>query len=146
MNKLFLIGLATAAFAAPCAARDTVYRLPLAEVLAMPEAHGKLDGSVRFYLAGQTTPPVVDKKGEAQANRKTNGVGKGDTDGCKWAALSALIALQEQARGRGANAVVDMVSYYRKNVYTSATEYECHAGNIVIGVTLKGTYATVAPK
>jgi hypothetical protein len=144
MKKLLLAALAAAA-CAPAMARDTVYRLPLAEVLQMPEAQGKLDGSVKFYLAGQATPRVVEKKGEGMTNKKTNGVGKDDTFGCKWAALSALIALQEQARGLGANAVVDLVSYYKKNTFTSPTEYECHAGAVIIGVTLKGNYAKVAP-
>ena len=76
--------------------------------------------------------------------RKTNGVGKDDTFGCKWAALSALIALQEKAKQQGANAVIDIVSYYKKDVFSSPTEYECHAGAVIIGVALKGTYAKVA--
>jgi len=29
----------------------------------MPEAKGKLDGSVKFYLAGQATPAVIQKLG-----------------------------------------------------------------------------------
>jgi len=40
------------------------------------------------------------------SNRKTNGVGKKDRYGCKWAALSALIALQDKAKTYGANAVI----------------------------------------
>ncbi|MNT94475.1 hypothetical protein D3C72_2361760 [compost metagenome] len=78
------------------------------------------------------------------SNRKTNGVGKSDEDGCRWAALSALIALQETAKSLGANAVIDIVSYYKKNEVASPTDYECHAGAVVVGVALKGTYAKVA--
>lgn len=130
--------------ATPALARDTVLRLPLADVLNMPEAKEKLDGSVKFYLAGAKTPKVIEKKGEGVSNKKTNGAGKTDEFGCKWAALSALIALQNTAKKQGANAVVDIVSYYKKNEFKSATEYECHAGSWVIGVALKGTYATVA--
>ena len=51
---------------------------------------------------------------------------------------------QEKARELGANAVVDMVSYYKKNEMKSAAEYECHAGAVVAGVALKGTVAKVA--
>jgi len=124
-------------------ARDTEYKVPLAEVLEMPEAKGKLDGSVKFYLAGQATPAVIQKLGEDVSNRKTNGVGKEDLYGCKWAALSALIALQDKAKTLGANAVVDIVSYYKKSTFSSPTDFECHAGAVVIGVALKGTYAKV---
>lgn len=131
--------------AAPAAqARDTEMHLPLADVLAMPEARAKLDGSVAFYLAGQPAPRVVEKLGEDVSNRKTNGVGKDDVTACKWAALSALISFQERAKSLGANAVVDLVSYYKKQTYSSATDYECHAGAVVVGVALKGTLVKVA--
>ena len=144
MKKRLLIAAALAAAAsAPALARDTEYNLPFSEVLAMPEAQGKLDGSVKFYLQGQNTPKVLEKKGDDVSNKKTNGVGKDDAFGCKLAALSALIALQEKAKRLGANAVVDIFSYYKKDVFSSPTNYECHAGAVIIGVTLKGTYAKV---
>ena len=82
--------------------------------------------------------------GEGVSNKKTNGVGKDDVFGCKWAALSALITFQESAKRQGANAVVNLVSYYKKNQTESSTTVQCHAGVFVIGVTLKGTYAKVA--
>lgn len=129
---------------APASARDTRHLLPFQDVLDMPEAKEKLDGSVRFYLAGAKTPKVLERKGDGVSNRKTNGVGKSDEEACRWAALSALIAFQETARSQGANAVVDIVSYYKKNEFSSATEYECHAGAVVVGVALKGNYANVA--
>ncbi|MFC7422182.1 excinuclease ATPase subunit [Iodobacter arcticus] len=131
--------LSTSAFA-----RDTVLQIPLADVLAMPEAQGKLDGSVKFYLAGQKTPKITQKLSEDISNQKTNSVGKSDEFGCKWAALSALIAFQNSAKKEGANAVVDLVSYYRKNETKSDSTIECHAGGFVIGVALKGSYAKVA--
>ncbi|MDR7332797.1 excinuclease ATPase subunit [Roseateles asaccharophilus] len=124
-------------------ARDTTLHIPLADVLAMPEAKGKLDPDFKFFLAGQATPKVVKRFSEGVSNPKTNGVGKTDEFGCKWAALSALINLQNSAKREGANAVVDIVSYYKKVEYKNATNFECHAGAIIIGVALKGTYAQV---
>jgi hypothetical protein len=47
--------------------------------------------------------------------------------------------LAGRARTEGGNAVINIVSYYKKNVFSSATEYECHAGAIIAGVALKGT-------
>jgi len=58
--------------------------------------------------------------------------------------ISALKELAERAKTEGGDAVVDIVSYYKKNVFSSATEYECHAGNIVAGVALKGRVVKLA--
>ncbi|WP_439686798.1 Excinuclease ABC subunit A [Cupriavidus oxalaticus] len=135
---------ASALLSTPALARDTKYMLPLQEVLDMPVAKEKLDDSFRFYLSGQKTPKVLERFDSGVSNRKTNGVGKSDEDGCRWAALSALIALQDSAKAQGANAVVDIVSYYKKNEVASPTDYECHAGAVVVGVALKGTYAKIA--
>lgn len=129
----------------PAVARDTKYMVPLQDVLDMPEAKAKLDGSVKFYLKGQKTPKVLERFTEDSSNKKTNGVGKEDLVGCKWAALSALLAFQESARQHKANAVVDLVSYYKKAETVSDTSFECHAGAVIIGVALKGRYARVAP-
>lgn len=127
--------------AGPAIARDTELHLPFAEVLESPEAKEKLDGSVRFFLAGDKTPRVAKRLGQDATTRRTNSVGKTDEEGCRWAALSALIALQDKAKSMGADAVVDIQSNYKNSPFSSATEYECHAGNIVVGVALKGTYA-----
>jgi uncharacterized protein YbjQ (UPF0145 family) len=134
-----------ASLCTPALARNTELHFPLAGVIDMPEAKEKLDGSVKFYLAGQATPKIAERMSSDVSNRKTNGFGKSDETACNWAALSALIAFQEKAKSLGANAVVDIVSYYKKDESKSATDYECHAGAFVTGVTLKGTFAKMAP-
>ncbi len=143
MKKWMAMSILAVTFATPALARDTVYKIKLADVLAMPEAKGKLDKSVAFYLAGAKTPAVVETLGEGVSNKKTNSLGKSDEFGCKWAALSVLISLQDTAKKKGANAVVGIVSYYKKSEFKSTTEFECHAGSFVVGVTLKGSYARV---
>lgn len=135
--------LSAAVLAVPAFARDTTLHIPFADVLAMPEAKEKLDPNFKFFLAGQATPKVVKRLSTDVSNPKTNGVGKTDEFGCKWAALSALINLQNSAKREGANAVIDIVSYYKKVEYKSSTDFECHAGAIIIGVALRGTYAQV---
>ena len=64
-------------------------------------------------------------------------------EGKAFSAGHDLRALQDGAKSRGANAVVDIVSYYKKNEFKSSTNYECYAGAILAGVALKGTYAKV---
>lgn len=143
IGKLAFTAMLSISTLTPALARDTTLNLPLSEVINMPEAQGKLDGSVKFFLAGQKTPKVLERLSPDVSNRKTNGVGKSDEEGCRWAALSALIAFQDKAKSLGANAVVDIVSYYKKDETKSAVDYECHAGAVVVGVTLKGTYAKI---
>ncbi len=143
MKRAWVLAMIATALAGPPAAAESVVHLPFATLLDSPEARSKLDGSVQFFLAGQATPNIVERKGEGVTNKKTNGFNKDVTTGCQWAALSALIALQQSAKQLGANAVVDIVSYYKKNTFSSATEYECHDGAFVTGVALKGIYAKV---
>jgi hypothetical protein len=141
-SRLAALALASM-LSAPAFARDTVLHIPLSDVLEMPEAKEKLDPNFKFFLAGQATPKVIKRLATDVTNPKTNGFGKSDDFGCKWAALSALINLQDSAKRHGANAVIDIVSYYNKVEYKSATDFECHAGAFVIGVALRGTYAQV---
>lgn len=131
------------AIATTADARETRIELPLQELIDSDLARSAgIDGSVRFYLAGQR-PSVASRMGEDIGNRKTNAVGKSDVEACRWVALSVLRALQDGAKSRGANAVVDIVSYYKKREYRSAQNFECYAGTIMAGVALKGTYAKV---
>lgn len=143
-SQLVALAVVSTLFSASAFARDTVLHIPFADVLAMPEAQDKLDKDMKFFLAGQSTPKVIKRFSTDTSNPKTNGVGKSDEFGCKWAALSALIKLQNSAKREGANAVIDIVSYYKKKEYQSATDFECHAGTFVIGVALRGTYAKIA--
>jgi hypothetical protein len=123
----------------PAEARDTEYKLKIAEVLQNPAYKAKLGDDVAFYF-GEQKPGAVDQSlGEWVTNRKTNSAGKPDEEACRWAMLSALLELRERAKKLNANAVTNIVSYFKKNTFTSNTDYECHAGAFVAGVALKGT-------
>jgi uncharacterized protein YbjQ (UPF0145 family) len=142
-----LIGLILLlATAWPAHARDTKLLLPIAAGLENKDAQEKLDGSIKFFFGAQQHPTIVSKLGTDVSNRKTNAVGKSDERACNWAFLSAMIALQNRAKQLGANAVVNIVSYYQKNVMSSETEFECHAGAVIAGVTLKGDFVKIADK
>ena len=128
----------------PAHARDTKYLLPLAAALEVKDAQEKLDGTIKFYFGNQETPKILTKLGSDVSNRKTNAVGKSDEKACNWAFLSAMVALEKRAKQLGANAVVNIVSYYQKNVMSSPTEFECHAGAVIAGVALKGDFVKIA--
>lgn len=144
MRRFALIAAtALLALASTAQARETRVEQSLHELVNSAEARNVgIDGSVKFYLAGEKVS-VVERLGEDVTNKKTNAANKSDAEACRWVALSALRALQDKAKSRGANAVVDIVSYYKKNEFKSTTHYECYAGAILAGVALKGTYAKV---
>ena len=147
LRKMMMITLslaALAAMAAPAAARDTRYELKIADAQADPRYAEAVPAGVTFYFADQPAP-AGQNLGEFVTNRKTNSFGKQDEEACTWAMLSALKELGERALAEGGNAVIGIVSYYKKKPFSSATHYECHAGAIVAGVALKGTVIKTAP-
>jgi hypothetical protein len=141
-NKLFGTLALSLACTTQAVAADRTVHLPLKPAIEAAQAAGKIDGSVTFYLAG-TGPRGKVLEANVVTNRKTNAFAKKDEEACLWVAQSAVIALHEAAKKAGANAVTNIVSYYRKNEYSSKTDYECHAGAMVAGVALRGDLAKV---
>ncbi|MBK5000930.1 hypothetical protein IAE37_003206 [Pseudomonas sp. S31] len=125
-------------------ARDTALYLPFEKVVQQMQAEKKLDGSVKFYLAGvQPRGKVKVISANAVTNKKTNAFNKSDEAACEWALQSALLTLQDAAHKANANAVTNIASYYKKNERKDASTYECHAGAVIAGVALKGDLARV---
>ena len=145
MRKVFLTLAAILLFSPVIShARDTVHYLDFQSVVDDAVRAGRLDGTVKFYLKGKNPKGSIAKKfPEAVSNKKTNAFNKSDEEACAWALQSVLISFQENAKRHGANAVVDLVSFYKRNEYKSATLYECHAGAIMSGVAMKGRAAIV---
>lgn len=123
----------------PAYARDTRYLLKIADVKQDSRYASTVPNDVAFYFEGEPHPAVLANFGEVVTNRKGNSFGRPDEDACRWTMFSALKALHDRAIEEGGNAVIGIVSYYRKVVYSSASTYECHAGGLVAGVALKGT-------
>lgn len=138
-RQLFVAALAAcAAFSAQ--ARDTELHLPVQDALNTAEARTKLPGDVKFFFGDQKYGKVERSMGEDVTNQKTNAFNKSDEEACQWVFLSAMLQLQKRAKDLGADAVVDIQSYYKKEPFVSATEYECHAGGLIAGVALKGRF------
>jgi uncharacterized protein YbjQ (UPF0145 family) len=131
-------------FPAISQARDTTHYLPFGAVVQEALNAGRLDGSVKFYLAGNTPAGKVNVvKSGVTTSQKTNAFNKSDEAACSWVLQSALIRLQNAAKAAGANAVVDLASNYNNVEYKDSQKYECHAGAIMAGVALKGNLANV---
>jgi len=120
-------------------ARDTKLLLSIKDALEKGKAEGVLEDGVALRFGKSNT--LGRTIGSDVANRKTNAVNKTDIQACNWVFLSAVRDLQGQALNSGADAVVQIVSYYKKGEFSSATEFECHAATLMAGVALKGSYA-----
>ncbi len=119
-------------------ARDTAHFLPIKDAIEMGKAQGLTD-DIKLYFGNQKHPAIKTTMTKGiSTNKKTNAANKTDEAACNWAMQSALIQLQQAARNMGANAVVNIESYYKKNVFRSDDQFECHAGAIMAGVALRG--------
>lgn len=123
-------------------ARDTTLFPDFQAAVQEATNAGRLDGSVKFYLAGKPAGASIVKTG-VTTSQKTNAFNKTDEGACSWALQSALIRFQNAAKAAGANAVVNIASNYKNIERKDAKTYECHAGAIMAGVALKGDLARV---
>jgi len=119
-------------------ARDSIGKYSVEELLKTPSAKEVLL-DVPLYFSKQQHGRVLKTYGEVTTNKKTNAFNKTDKEACQWVMLSALIALQERAQREGMNAVVNIVSQYKKRDFASNSEFECGAGAFVAGVSLRGS-------
>jgi len=140
MKRQLLVAALAACAAFSAQARDTELHLPVQDALNTAEARTKLPGDVKFFFGDQKYGKVERSMGEDVTNQKTNAFNKSDEEACQWVFLSAMLQLQKRAKDLGADAVVDIQSYYKKEPFVSATEYECHAGGLIAGVALKGRF------
>jgi uncharacterized protein YbjQ (UPF0145 family) len=121
-------------------AADQMHDFNYQEAVSRAVADGTLDGSVKFYLAGTKVGGKIIQKGLV-SNKKTNGFAKSAESSCDHVLRSALIQFQNTAKAKGANAVTNIVSYYKANETRSTTTYQCAKGTAVAGVALKGDLA-----
>jgi uncharacterized protein YbjQ (UPF0145 family) len=136
-SAIVLAAVAVTLVSGMAVARDTLLKLPVKDAMETAAAKEKLGTDVKFIFG--STPKGAKEIGTYTSNKKTNFANKSDKEGCEWAFLSAMISLKERAIAEGGNAVVNIQSYYKKNEFSSATEYECGAGAIMGGVTMRGT-------
>lgn len=122
-------------------ARDTRLLLSVEDAIKQGREEGLIGTDIAFRFGKGNRGGYAKTMGSDISNRKTNAFNKTDVEACNWAFLSALKAFEENALGSNAKAVVEIVSYYKKREFSSTTEFECHVGNIVAGVALKGSYA-----
>ena len=143
--KLKIHGLVAAVLLVACvdaSARTTIHHLDVAAIFNNPEYASRLEG-VSFYFGNTPYPEPVKVIGERRTNQKTNAFNKTDIEACEWVMLSALLRMHSAAVNAGANAVVNIQSNFKNNLFVSDTQYSCGAGAIMAGVALIGTLVVI---
>jgi hypothetical protein len=127
----------------PAYARDDKYVLPIQAALESPDAHQKPDGTIKFLFGKNSPPPIAANLGTVTPHGKARTRRTDDMQACNVAFVAALIDFEKRAKKAGANAVVNIVSYYKNVEMASATEFECHAGAAVHAI-LRGDLVKLA--
>jgi hypothetical protein len=143
-HVLALLALSFFLFSSQAYSRDSQLMLSIEAAMNSAEFKERLDPDIGFYFGNQTHPEVTESLGNYVSNKKTNAFNKTDEAACQWVLLSALLSFQDRVRAEGGNAVINLTSYYKKNTFSSETQYECHAGAIIAGVALKGDVVKLA--
>ena len=125
----------------PVSACNDKYLLPISS--ALQSAREIPDGSIKFFFGKKETPKIVTPLGSYLTHQRSSTRPSEDAKACNVAFLKALVILQKRAQQLGANAVVNIASYYKNDTLSSATEFECHAG-VSAHVMLKGDLAKIA--
>lgn len=139
LKKLMLIAGVALAMSTTAQAKDDLEHFNFNQAVQNAISQGLIDGKVKFYLAGTGGGQVIQKG--LITNKKTRGFANSAEKSCEHALHSALIQFDKTAKAQGATKVVNIVSYFKKNTYSSTTQYECAKGFAVTSVTLKGDLA-----
>jgi uncharacterized protein YbjQ (UPF0145 family) len=146
-NRFLLVaGGVLLAVASPAFGRDIKRYLPINAAMEATDLQPQIDESIKAVF-GKKSPPdgVTVLTGDAALGR-TNTRGKSTETACNSAFLLALVELQKRAKQLGANAVINIVSYYKRVEMSSASHFECHEGSGYMAVSLRGDFVKIADK
>jgi uncharacterized protein YbjQ (UPF0145 family) len=135
-----LAGGALLAIAWTANGRDIKRYLPIAAALEAKDLQAQVDQSIKVVFGKEISPNGVTVLAGDAALGRTNTRGKSTEAACNSAFLSALVELQKRAKQLGADAIINIVSYYKKVEMSSASHFECHEGSGYMAVSLRGDF------
>jgi uncharacterized protein YbjQ (UPF0145 family) len=140
---------------APLSARNEALMFPIADVTRQASTKQMVGTDMRLQfgaltaeaksgaeLLGEVVARGVADPYEGHGSKRES---RGDEVSCREAFRKTLAELSRQARGRGANAVLGIVSFYNHVEMNNPSAYECHAGMSRVVVELKAQAARVLP-
>ena len=144
LDRLLVVLISMVSLTGLAHGRNVELIVPIADALAATDIKDRPSGAVKFYFAKEKSPEVVKNFGTQVATPRTGASGLTDQRACHEAFFWTLVDLEKRALRMGANAVVNIVSYYQKKVRSNVTEFECHVGNVIVTVWLKGDLVKLA--
>jgi uncharacterized protein YbjQ (UPF0145 family) len=140
-----LLSLAALCFAVwPVDARNIVHLFPITAALESKDLPEKPSGSIQFFFTKEKSPKAGKTIRSETIDRKARLRGNSNENACHEAFASVLMAFEKRAQEMGANAVVNVVSNYKRREMSSATHFECHEGSGYMAVALRGDFVTLA--
>jgi hypothetical protein len=130
----------------PADARNIKRLLRIAAAMEAKDLEPKLDGSTKLFFGKAKSPGGLKTLRTEITLGKVSLRGKSEETACNSAFLSALADLQKRAKQHDGNAVVNIVSYYKRAEMSSTTEFECHEGSGYMAVELRGDLVKLADK
>ena len=122
----------------PAAARNDKYTFPMQSTLDSPAFAQQVGTSVKFVF-GNAPAPTGTRIADYVENERQHFHDRTEEVACRDTFIEALADLRDKATNMGGDAVVGVVSYFRKVTFSSPTDFECHAGSNGVFVTLMGT-------
>lgn len=114
------------------------------DALASPMAKQKLDGTVKFFFGAAPHPAVAQSLKDVVFKEKA-GFMKTRATSCNEAFVTVLADFQERAKSKGADAVINLRSSFKKQEVTIDKTFACYPGGFRVGVVLKGELVKLAP-
>jgi hypothetical protein len=124
---------------------DERWMFSLEEAMKSRAAKLKLDPNIKLYFGNQAHPAVLQSIAEWNIHKTSNGFGRTDKKACQRALIGILVEMQEKARQKGANAIVNIKSNYMNAEFSSETEFQCVSGHLVSVVEMKGSLVKLPP-
>lgn len=130
--------------ASPVIAEGSTLEISVADALAKPEMQQQLRDSVKFFFGNAAHPDVAHVFKKYTTNKRAKAEGNSLQGPCEQALLSALLQFQKRAIQIGADAVIDIHSYYRHEEVSSDTSIQCHDDVTKVKVVLIGNFVKLA--
>jgi len=143
-RTLLLLISGLLAISSPAAWAEDVLIMDPQIALSSDEFKAGLGNDVAFYFTGAATPAVKTDMEEFLVDRVTRRSSGPPETNCRRVLLAAFLDFQARARKKGGNAVVNMVSFYRKHYAADSTMVECHITfEVKARIVLRGTVAQI---
>ena len=141
---LVVLGASPVAAEGPAASEGNVLEISLADAMAKPEMQQQLRGFVKLFFGNSPHPEVAHVFNRYATKKGVRSSGNAIQESCEKALLAALLQFQTRAVRLGADAVIDIHSYYRHQEVSNDTSVQCHDNIRKVYVVLIGNFVKLA--